>query len=60
MFLIHRWVGVAIALLMLMWTLSGIVMMYVSFPQTTQEERLAGLRPLDLAGCCAPLELPQG
>jgi hypothetical protein len=34
--------------------------MYVSFPTTTQEERLAGLRPLDLSHCCAPLRLPAG
>jgi hypothetical protein len=60
MFLTHRWLGVAIALLMLMWTLSGVVMMYVSFPTTTQDERLAGLRPLDLSGCCAALHLPPG
>ena len=29
-FLVHRWLGIAIALLMVLWTLSGFVMMYVS------------------------------
>jgi hypothetical protein len=58
MFLTHRWMGVALSLLMLMWTLSGVVMMYVSFPQTTNEERLAGLEPLDLNSCCAAVRLP--
>lgn len=57
-FLLHRWIGIALALLMLLWTLSGIVMMYVSFPETTREERLAGLAPLELGGCCATFRLP--
>jgi hypothetical protein len=51
-FLLHRWIGIGLALLMLLWTLSGIVMMYVSFPETTREERLGGLQPLDVGVCC--------
>src|SRR5690606_551413 len=27
-------------------------MMYVAFPETTAQERLAGLEPLDLSACC--------
>lgn len=54
-FLIHRWLGVALALLMAMWAASGVVMMYVAYPETTAEERLASLAPLDLADCCAAL-----
>jgi hypothetical protein len=38
---------------MAVWAASGIVMMYVAYPETTAEERLAGLAPLDLAHCCA-------
>lgn len=34
-------------LLLAMWFLSGIVMMYVPFPSLTQQERLAGLAPID-------------
>jgi uncharacterized iron-regulated membrane protein len=52
LFLIHRWLGIGIALLMLVWAASGIVMMYVAFPETSEEERLAGLQPLDLSQCC--------
>jgi hypothetical protein len=48
-FLVHRWLGIALALLMSVWTLSGFVMMYVSYPATTAEERAAGLDQLDLA-----------
>ncbi len=59
-FLVHRWLGVLIALLMAIWTLSGIVMMYVSFPETSREERLAGLEPIDLSACCANAYLPGG
>jgi hypothetical protein len=59
-FLVHRWLGIALALLMTLWALSGIVMMYVSFPTTSAEERMAGLEPLDLRGCCASAALPAG
>ena len=60
LFWTHRWTGVALALLMTMWALSGIVMMYVAYPETTREERLAGLEPLDFPACCTgrPPALP--
>lgn len=60
MFLTHRWVGVALGLLMALWALSGFVMMYVSYPATTAAERAAGLQPLDLRGCCAEFAYPDG
>jgi len=59
MFFIHRWLGVAIALLMALWTLSGFVMMYVSYPETRAEERYAGLDPLDRSACCAAAKRPE-
>ncbi|RZA27914.1 MAG: hypothetical protein EOP02_08950, partial [Proteobacteria bacterium] len=52
-FLVHRWLGIVLALLMAIWAISGIVMMYVAFPETTDAERLSGLQPLDLTACCA-------
>ena len=58
-FFIHRWLGVAIALLMALWTLSGFVMMYVSYPETRAVERYAGLDPLDMTACCAAVKLPE-
>lgn len=58
LFLIHRWLGIALALLMFVWAASGIVMMYVAFPETTEEERLSGLEPLKLAQCCEISEIP--
>jgi uncharacterized iron-regulated membrane protein len=59
-FLVHRWLGIALALLMAVWAVSGITMMYVSFPETTAKERVAGLEPLDLSGCCESAQLPGG
>lgn len=59
-FLVHRWLGIALALLMAVWAISGITMMYVSFPETSTQERLAGLEPLDLSGCCENAALPEG
>jgi hypothetical protein len=35
----HRYLGVATGALMVMWSLSGIVMMYVGFPRVTEVER---------------------
>lgn len=50
---LHKWLGVTLALLFLMWFVSGVVLYYVPFPGLSQAERLAGLPPLQLpAGCC--------
>lgn len=48
----HRYLAVAVGLLMTLWCLSGFVMMYQAFPELTQEERRLGLQPLALDGCC--------
>ncbi|HEU4617512.1 MAG TPA: peptidase, partial [Gammaproteobacteria bacterium] len=50
--LVHRYLAVAIGLLMSLWCLSGFVMLYQAYPSLTDTERLAGLEPLDLRGCC--------
>ena len=52
LFLIHRYLGIALGLVITIWCLSGFVMMYVQYPDLTAEERLAGLQPLALEGCC--------
>ncbi len=41
--LAHRYVGIAISLMILLWCLSGIIMMYVQYPAFDRAERLAGL-----------------
>lgn len=43
----HRWLGIALGLLVLLWFGSGIVMMYVPYPALTQQERMTWLAPLD-------------
>ena len=47
--LVHRWLGIALALLFLMWFVSGIAMIYArDMPRLTPETRLARLPALDL------------
>jgi len=48
---VHRWIGVGLALLFMLWFTSGIVMMYWSYPQVSERDRLAHaavLRPADI------------
>jgi hypothetical protein len=45
----HRWLGIVLGLLVLLWFGSGVVMMYVPYPALTQDERMARLAPLDAA-----------
>jgi uncharacterized iron-regulated membrane protein len=55
LFLTHRYLGIAVSVLMVVWCLSGIVMMYVSYPSLPEARRIAALEPLSLRGCCAAL-----
>jgi PepSY-associated TM region len=48
----HRYLGMVLGILMALWCLSGIVMIYVPFPQLVESERLAALSPIDWRGCC--------
>ena len=50
--IVHRYLGVAVGLLMTLWCLSGFVMMYQSYPELTPGERLSGLESLQLSQCC--------
>lgn len=50
--ILHRYVGVAVGLLMLLWCLSGIVMLFVHYPDVSRDERLARLAPIDWSRCC--------
>lgn len=46
LYLTHRWLGIGMSLLIVMWFFSGVVMMYVGFPSLKTGERLAGLPAL--------------
>ncbi|HXJ01360.1 MAG TPA: PepSY domain-containing protein [Micropepsaceae bacterium] len=49
----HRYLGVVVGLLMLVWFASGIVMMYVPYPGLTAKERLIPLGPIAWQTCCS-------
>ncbi|HEX5692325.1 MAG TPA: PepSY domain-containing protein [Roseiflexaceae bacterium] len=51
--LLHRYLGIAIGLVMAMWCASGFVMMYVAYPSLDNEARLRALAPISLQDCCA-------
>ena len=46
LYVTHRWIGIGTCLLFAMWFVSGVVMMYVAFPQLTDAERWAALPPI--------------
>jgi uncharacterized iron-regulated membrane protein len=50
--ILHRYLGIAVGLLMLVWFASGIVMMYVGFPRLTEQGRAAALAPIPWQACC--------
>lgn len=52
----HRVLGTGMSLLVLLWFGSGAVLVAVPYPSLTEAERFTWLAPLQLAGCCAPLE----
>ena len=48
----HRYLGVAMGGLMLVWCLSGMVMLFAPYPSVTPDERLAHLPRIDWSRCC--------
>lgn len=42
----HRWFGIVLSLPILLWFISGAVMIFVAFPRLSEPERRAGLAPL--------------
>ncbi|MGH9890849.1 MAG: PepSY domain-containing protein, partial [bacterium] len=48
LFLIHRSLGIVLCLMLALWFASGVVMMYVGYPELTPRERYARLAPLEL------------
>ena len=43
----HRWMGIALGVLFVIWFASGIVMMYARMPELQTSERLARLQAID-------------
>ena len=50
--ILHRYLGIAVGLLMAVWFVSGIVMMYVGFPRLAEAERVRALAPIPWQACC--------
>lgn len=48
----HRYLGIAVGLLVLAWFASGIVMLFVRWPEVSDEERAAALPPIPWERCC--------
>jgi len=46
LYLTHRWIGIVTCLLFAMWFVSGLVMLYVPFPELKHGEWFAGQRPI--------------
>jgi uncharacterized iron-regulated membrane protein len=52
MVILHRYLGIAIGLLMAMWFVSGIVMMYVPYSRIQAADHLAVQPPIPWQSCC--------
>jgi hypothetical protein len=52
LFLLHRYLGIAVGALMVMWCVSGVVMMYVGYPALDANVRIKNLAPIEWRGCC--------
>ena len=48
----HRYLGVVLGGLMLVWCLSGAVMLFSPYPSLRADERIAHLPPIDWSRCC--------
>jgi sulfite reductase alpha subunit-like flavoprotein/uncharacterized iron-regulated membrane protein len=44
---IHRWIGIAVCIMVMTWFISGIVLAYVPFPKMSAQQKLGYLQPLD-------------
>jgi hypothetical protein len=55
---VHRYLGIAVGALMLMWFASGMVMIYVPYPQLSPAQHLQLLAPISPAECCAASAMP--
>ena len=46
---VHRWTGIVLGLVFVVWFVSGVAMMYVGMPRLSVAERLGHLPPLNLS-----------
>ena len=55
--MIHRYLGIVFGVVILLWCLSGFVMMFVQYPSLTSQERYSYMSPLSLNLCCGALDI---
>lgn len=55
-FMVHRWTGVAMCLVIALWVVSGVVMLFMGYPKLLPTERLGALPALPTHDCCVPVE----
>jgi hypothetical protein len=48
LYLTHRWFGIVMSIMFFLWFASGIVMMYVEYPELTERERVNASSLLEL------------
>ena len=48
LYLIHRWFGIVMSMMFFLWFASGIVMLYVEYPELTERERVNAASLLEL------------
>ena len=53
LFLLHRYLGIAVGFVLLLWCLSGFVMLYMPFPEMDARAAASVAAPLNLRECCA-------
>ena len=53
----HRYLGMAVGFMVLVWFGSGIVMMYVGYPELSTQDRLRSLSPINWQACCNLAEI---
>lgn len=58
LFLLHRYLGIGIGLVMLLWTLSGVIMMYKPYPELNRWEALELKDTIRVSDCCVVPDSP--
>lgn len=51
-FLLHRYLGIGLGVIVSLWCISGFVMMYVPFPEVTRQDQLFASPHLTFDNCC--------
>src|SRR5215475_8428253 len=46
---LHRWMGIVLGLVFVVWFISGVAMMYVGMPRLSAADRLGHVPPLELS-----------